>query len=56
MEILVGFAALLIGVALITQVVTVAATYVSEQVGWSATNLLRADVLRHCLQAVASSR
>lgn len=39
----------LIGAALVTQAVTVAATYLSEQVGWAATNLLRADLLRHSL-------
>jgi ABC-type multidrug transport system fused ATPase/permease subunit len=32
------------------QVLTVAATYVGEDVGWTATNALRADLARHCLQ------
>lgn len=43
-------AGLFIGVALISQAVTVAATYLSEQVGWTATNLLRSDLARHCLR------
>jgi ABC-type multidrug transport system fused ATPase/permease subunit len=42
-------AILFIGVALIQQLVTVAATYVSQSVGWDATNALRADLLAHCL-------
>jgi ABC-type multidrug transport system fused ATPase/permease subunit len=42
-------AVLFIGVALSQQVTTVIATYVSENVGWTATNALRADVAEHCL-------
>lgn len=42
-------AVLFIGVALVQQVTTVIATYVSENVGWTATNALRADVAEHCL-------
>lgn len=42
-------AGLFIGVALISQAVSVTATYLSEQVGWTATNLLRRDLARHCL-------
>lgn len=38
------------GIALLTQAVSIAATYVSEQVGWSATNALRADLALHCLK------
>jgi ABC-type multidrug transport system fused ATPase/permease subunit len=45
-----GLAGVFILVALASQVVTVAATYLSEQVGWTATNLLRSDLVRHCLQ------
>ena len=33
----------------VTQVLTVAAAYLSEQVGWSATNALRTDLFRHAL-------
>lgn len=38
------------GIALLTQAVSIGATYVSEQVGWSATNALRADLTLHCLK------
>lgn len=43
-------ALLFIGIALLTQVIAVAETYVSEDVGWSATNILRADLALHCLR------
>ena len=42
-------ALLFIGVALAQQLVTVGATYMSQSVGWSATNELRADLIAHCL-------
>jgi ABC-type multidrug transport system fused ATPase/permease subunit len=38
-----------IGVALLQQIISVTATYVSENVGWTATNQLRYDLARHCL-------
>ncbi|MEH2088167.1 ABC transporter ATP-binding protein [Nostoc sp.] len=45
------FAALLfIGVALITQLITIAATYYGENLAWRATNALRADLVEHCLR------
>ncbi|YAF98130.1 MAG: ABC transporter ATP-binding protein [Nodularia sp. CChRGM 3473] len=45
------FAALLfLGVALITQLITIAATYYGENVAWRATNALRADLVEHCLR------
>ena len=43
-------ALLFLGMALLTQVLTVAATYVGEDVGWRATNWLRADLALHCLK------
>jgi ATP-binding cassette subfamily B protein len=43
-------AALFIGVSLLQQLVAVAATYISENVGWIATNKLRGDVAEHCLR------
>ncbi|MDB9372634.1 ABC transporter ATP-binding protein [Nodularia sphaerocarpa] len=43
-------ALLFIGVALVTQLITVAATYYGENVAWRATNALRADLVEHCLQ------
>ncbi len=41
--------ALFIGLALLNQAITVASTYVSENVAWTATNQLRTDLLTHCL-------
>jgi ATP-binding cassette subfamily B protein/ATP-binding cassette subfamily C protein len=43
-------ALLFIGVALVTQIITIAATYYGENVAWRATNALRADLVEHCLQ------
>ncbi|WP_414545456.1 ABC transporter ATP-binding protein [Nostoc sp. CCY0012] len=43
-------ALLFIGVALVTQLISVAATYYGENVAWRATNTLRADLVEHCLQ------
>lgn len=44
------FAALLfIAIALIQRTVAFCATYVAENVGWTATNALRADLALHCL-------
>ena len=47
---LVVLAGLFIVVALVAQAVTVGATYLGEQVGWNATNMLRADLALHCLR------
>ncbi|MGD9893153.1 MAG: ABC transporter ATP-binding protein [Dehalococcoidia bacterium] len=49
-ETLVLIAVLFIVVALATQAFQVAATYFAEQVGWTATNLLRADLMMHTLR------
>jgi len=38
-----------LGAALLLQGVSVVATYVGEDVGWRATNQMRADLARHCL-------
>ena len=43
-------AGLFIAIALVQQMFSVGATYVSENLGWAATNRLRADLLRHCLR------
>src|SRR5436853_7318402 len=43
-------AGVFIGVGLVQRVVALATFYVGEQVGWSATNALRADLARHCLR------
>ncbi len=46
-----GAAALLfIGVALVQQIGAVFATYLSENVGWTATNALRVKLTEHCLK------
>jgi ATP-binding cassette, subfamily B, bacterial len=42
-------ALLFFGIAVLAQLVSVAATYVGETVAWSATNALRLDLLRHAL-------
>jgi ATP-binding cassette subfamily B protein len=39
-----------IGVALLRQGITIATTYVGENVAWTATNALRAELTRHCLR------
>lgn len=39
-----------IGIALLAQGMSVAATYLSEKVGWGATNRLRSDLALHCLR------
>jgi ABC-type multidrug transport system fused ATPase/permease subunit len=49
-SVLVVLALVYIGVALLAQAVTLGATYLSELVGWSATNTLRSDLARHCLR------
>jgi len=41
--------ALFVGISLLNQAVSVCATYVSENVAWTATNRLRADLIAHCL-------
>jgi len=38
-----------IGIALFQQAVAVSATYIGENVAWMATNALRAELARHCL-------
>src|SRR6185369_14115004 len=38
-----------LGVSVLTQIVGIAAVYVGEDVGWRATNQLRADLTLHCL-------
>ena len=40
---------LFVGISLVNQVVSVGATYLSEQVAWTATNWLRRDLVRHTL-------
>ncbi len=47
---LLGAAALFMSVAIVRQVITLAAVYVGENVAWTATNALRADLALHCLR------
>ncbi|HRC77904.1 MAG TPA: ABC transporter transmembrane domain-containing protein, partial [Kouleothrix sp.] len=47
---LIAAGAAFVGMALATQGLSVAATYLSEQVGWEATNALRADLALHLLR------
>lgn len=53
-SILIRSALLFFGVALLTQALSVAATYVGETVAWTATNALRLDLLDHALHLDAS--
>src|SRR5512137_3011986 len=39
-----------LGIALLHQAVSVAVVYLSETVAWKATNALRAELARHCLE------
>lgn len=43
-------ALLFIGAAFLTQLLSVVATYLGENVAWTATNALRADIVEHCIQ------
>ncbi len=47
---LISIALLFLGVALVQQLAALGATYVGEDLGWRATNQLRLDLARHCLQ------
>jgi ABC-type multidrug transport system fused ATPase/permease subunit len=47
---LAGAATLFIDIAIAQQATSVAARYVGERVGWSATNALRRDIAAHCLK------
>ena len=49
-ETLVRVALLFLGVALLQQTVSVSLTYLGGNVGWKATNELRADLADHCLR------
>ena len=46
---LIQLAGLYIVVAIVNQGLTVGATYLGQDVGWSATNRLREQLARHCL-------
>ena len=42
-------ALLFLGAALVNQLLTVGVSYLSADIGWASTNLLRRDLARHCL-------
>jgi len=46
---LIGIAVVFIGVALVTQLATVAETYMADDLGWRTTNALRVDLTRRVL-------
>lgn len=46
---LMNAAVLFLGIAIVQQIVTVSAAYVGENVAWTATNALRAEMAKHCL-------
>ncbi len=54
MQMLIVLALLTIGLALLGQILTIAETYVAENVSWTATNALRAGLLAHLLRLDAS--
>lgn len=47
---LMSAALLFLGLTVFNQALTVVATYVGENVGWTATNMLRIDLTLHCLR------
>jgi ABC-type multidrug transport system fused ATPase/permease subunit len=50
LELLVYGALIFLGTVILKHIVTIAATYVSQDIGWNATNALRADLGKHCLE------
>ena len=50
LRVLLGVAGGFLGIALLTQAVTLVETWVAENVGWTATNNLRADLALHVLR------
>lgn len=49
-DLLVGAAIIFLGIAALQEVAAVLATYVGENVAWTATNSLRRDLAAHCLR------
>lgn len=50
MSSLLGLAGLYLTIAVVTQPITVAVSYLGNDIAWRATNQLRADLLKHCLR------
>lgn len=42
---------LYIGVVLLNQIIYAVATYLSEDIGWATTNMMRADLMLHCISS-----
>ncbi|MDD4903544.1 MAG: ABC transporter transmembrane domain-containing protein, partial [Candidatus Bipolaricaulis sp.] len=53
-SVLIRGALLFFGIAVVAQLLSVAATYVGETVAWTATNALRLDLLSHALRLDAT--
>ena len=49
-KVLIRTALVFLGVAVFYQLLSAAATYVASDVGWSATNKMRLDLVKHCLK------
>ncbi|MEM7128171.1 MAG: ABC transporter ATP-binding protein [Chloroflexota bacterium] len=49
MQVLIQIALLFLSVAILKYALTLGANYASQLVGWTATNALRSDLVRHCL-------
>ncbi len=49
-KVLIHTALVFLGVAIFYQLLSAAATYVASDVGWTATNKIRLDLVRHCLK------
>jgi ATP-binding cassette subfamily B protein len=50
LELLIAAAIVYLVVALVIQAISIASTYLAENVGWTATNALRVDLVQHCLR------
>lgn len=48
-EVLIRLAALFLVVVLVKQVFDIGVSYISQNLGWNATNAMRADLVEHCL-------
>lgn len=49
LRVLLYAACVYIGISIVQQLMTLGATYVSQRIGWVATNALREDLVAHCL-------
>src|SRR5205085_12571942 len=49
LDVLATYALTYVGISIVAQILSVATTYVGQDVGWSATNRIREDLAWHCL-------